>query len=113
VANALDHALNMGVTQIGAVGQRLDIAGLVALLTLIGGRVVFNFTRNWLAHRGVKRLPAKFGLIDLPPAASNHALTIGAIGTMTLALAAIAWVGAFLSFVWACAPMLLRLCVGT
>ena len=34
-------------------------------------------------------------------------------GPVLLALAAIAWVGAFLSFGWACAPMLLRPRVGT
>lgn len=34
------------------------------LISLIGGRVVPSFTRNWLAKRGATRLPAAFGSFD-------------------------------------------------
>ena len=39
--------------------------GVIALLiTLIGGRIVPSFTRNWLAQRGKTDLPAQAGLFD-------------------------------------------------
>jgi uncharacterized protein involved in response to NO len=45
-------------------GSRLGIAAAVALLSLIGGRVVPSFTRNWLARENPGRLPVPFGLFD-------------------------------------------------
>ena len=41
-------------------GLRIAIGAAVALITLIGGRIVPAFTRNWLADRGPGRLPAPF-----------------------------------------------------
>lgn len=41
-------------------GLRLGLAAAVALLMLIGGRIVPSFTRNWLARRGEGRLPIPF-----------------------------------------------------
>jgi uncharacterized protein involved in response to NO len=46
------------------VGRRLGLAAVVFLITLIGGRIVPSFTRNWLAQRGAARLPAPFGRFD-------------------------------------------------
>jgi uncharacterized protein involved in response to NO len=40
---------------------RVGIAVFVLLIGIIGGRIVPSFTRNWLAKRGVLRLPAPFG----------------------------------------------------
>ncbi|WP_114966937.1 NnrS family protein [Alkalilacustris brevis] len=45
-------------------GARLGLAGLIALITLIGGRIVPSFTRNWLAARGPGPLPAAAGGVD-------------------------------------------------
>jgi len=45
-------------------GLRLGTAALIMLLTLIGGRVVPSFTRNWLAQQAPGRLPAAFGRFD-------------------------------------------------
>ena len=39
-------------------------AAAIILITLIGGRVVPAFTRNWLATRGSEALPAEFGRLD-------------------------------------------------
>ncbi|MBL8589436.1 MAG: NnrS family protein [Methylobacteriaceae bacterium] len=47
-----------------AYGTRMAIAGAVLLVSLIGGRIVPSFTRNWLARRGQGRLPAPFGRFD-------------------------------------------------
>lgn len=45
-------------------GSRLGIAAAVALISLIGGRVVPSFTRNWLARENPGRLPVSFGPFD-------------------------------------------------
>jgi uncharacterized protein involved in response to NO len=46
-------------------GSRLGIAAAIALISLIGGRVVPSFTRNWLARENPGRLPMRFGRFDL------------------------------------------------
>ncbi len=48
----------------GSVALRAGLAAAVMLISLIGGRIVPSFTRNWLAQRGVTRLPAPFGTDD-------------------------------------------------
>ena len=45
-------------------GIRIGIAAVIALITLIGGRVVPSFTRNWLSRRHSGTLPAPFGRYD-------------------------------------------------
>lgn len=47
------------------LGARLGIATAVALISLIGGRVIPSFTRNWLARENPGRLPAPFGRFDM------------------------------------------------
>lgn len=42
---------------------RLSIAALIALITLVGGRIIPSFTRNWLVKRS-KPLPAPFSRLD-------------------------------------------------
>ncbi len=46
-------------------GKRIGIAAAILLISLIGGRVVPSFTRNWLAKRGPDALPAPFGKFDV------------------------------------------------
>lgn len=48
----------------GGIGARLALATLILLITLIGGRVVPSFTRNWLAQRRSAVLPAAAGRVD-------------------------------------------------
>jgi uncharacterized protein involved in response to NO len=49
----------------GGFGARIGIGAGVALITLIGGRIVPAFTRNWLRARGVPgRLPSEFDRFD-------------------------------------------------
>jgi uncharacterized protein involved in response to NO len=43
---------------------RAGIAVIVLLISLIGGRIVPSFTRNWLARENPGRLPAPFGKLD-------------------------------------------------
>ena len=62
-ANATFHieAMRTGTSDIG---RRLALAVVVFLITLIGGRVIPSFTRNWLVQRGIARLPVPFGRFD-------------------------------------------------
>jgi uncharacterized protein involved in response to NO len=48
-----------------ALVLRAAVAVLVALIGLVGGRIIPSFTRNWLAKAGAKRLPAPFGRFDI------------------------------------------------
>jgi uncharacterized protein involved in response to NO len=44
---------------------RIGIAVAVLLISLIGGRIIPSFTRNWLAREKPGRLPAPFGRLDI------------------------------------------------
>ncbi|MDA5093767.1 NnrS family protein [Aliiroseovarius sp. KMU-50] len=46
------------------VGMRLGVATAIMLISLVGGRVIPSFTRNWLVKAGRAALPAAFGIID-------------------------------------------------
>jgi uncharacterized protein involved in response to NO len=45
-------------------GIRIGIAVVVALISLIGGRIIPSFTRNWLVRENPGRLPVPFGPFD-------------------------------------------------
>jgi len=65
VANALFHAsAAQGDYAAGGFGFRTGLAVAVMLVTLIGGRIVPSFTRNWLAKHKIGDFPASFGLVD-------------------------------------------------
>ncbi|WP_460450013.1 NnrS family protein [Alsobacter sp. SYSU BS001988] len=68
-------------------GVRLGIAAAVLLLTLVGGRVVPSFTRNWLARENPGRLPAPFGRLDAAAILAS-ALALAAWAAAPEALAA-------------------------
>lgn len=44
--------------------SRAGIGTMVALVMLIGGRIIPSFTRNWLVRENPGRLPAPFGRFD-------------------------------------------------
>lgn len=46
-------------------GMRLGLSAIIMLLSMIGGRIVPSFTRNWLARENPGRLPAPFAKFDL------------------------------------------------
>jgi uncharacterized protein involved in response to NO len=50
---------------------RAGIAVVITLVSLIGGRVIPSFTRNWLAKRGPGQFPAPFGRFDVITVASS------------------------------------------
>jgi uncharacterized protein involved in response to NO len=47
------------------LSARLGIAAAVALISLIGGRVIPSFTHNWLVRQNSERLPVPFGRFDV------------------------------------------------
>ena len=63
-ANALVQIEAVGGPATAALGTRLGLAVVVALIALIGGRVVPSFTRNWLRKRERQAMPAPFGRGD-------------------------------------------------
>ncbi len=80
IANGLDHLAADGILVDQALPWQLAVALITLLISLIGGRIVPSFTRNWLAKRGVtKGLPGQPGRFDL--------ITIG-----LMAFALFAWI---------------------
>ena len=64
-ANALMHEGLLGAEPtLIEVGRRLGLGVLIVLISFIGGRVIPNFTGNWLQARGERR-PPPFGPVDV------------------------------------------------
>lgn len=49
--NVLVHLHALDIAYTAALGNRVGVATLIALISLIGGRLVPSFTRNWLAKQ--------------------------------------------------------------
>ena len=63
------------------VGLRLGFGVVIFLITLIGGRIIPSFTRNWLVKQGAARLPAPFGRFD------GICIAVGALGLVAWTMA--------------------------
>ena len=64
-ANALDHFAAAGVIVDEGAGTRAAIVIVIVMISLIGGRVVPSFTRNWLVKQGAQiGLPTQPGIFD-------------------------------------------------
>ena len=55
IANLLMHLQALGFAIPFGLGWRLGIAVVIVLISVIGGRIVPAFTRNWLNARGIAR----------------------------------------------------------
>jgi uncharacterized protein involved in response to NO len=64
IANLLMHLESNGVAVPSGLGWRLGLAAVIVLISVIAGRVVPSFTRNWLAKRQIVNLPEAPGAID-------------------------------------------------
>jgi len=64
-ANSLTHLDAAGWLPSGAVGERLGLATLILLISLVGGRIIPSFTRNWLIKQGALVVPAPFARFDV------------------------------------------------
>lgn len=59
-ASALDYAAAGDMLRDEGIGYRSGIALVVIMISLIGGRIIPSFTRNWLVKRSIKdRLPVQ------------------------------------------------------
>lgn len=82
VANALDHAAGAGLIGDPDLGWRAAVSLVVLMISLIGGRIIPSFTRNWMTKQGIEGgLPGQPTRFDL-----------GVIGLTALAL--MVWVAA-------------------
>lgn len=97
--NVLMHLDTLDWLPADGAGARLGLAVLVALISLVGGRIVPSFTRNWLARRGESRLPASFGTIDRAALILTVlALVIFVIQPEGLAVSSVAFAAAIAQF---------------
>jgi uncharacterized protein involved in response to NO len=69
-----------------ALSERLAMGVIALLIALIGGRITPSFTRNWLAQRRARRLPAPNGRLDQIAQAVSVAAIIAWIAAPTLPL---------------------------
>ena len=66
LANLLDHLSAGGEIPDSELGWKAAVALVTVMISLIGGRLVPSFTRNWLAKRGVRKgLPVQPTRFDL------------------------------------------------
>jgi uncharacterized protein involved in response to NO len=122
IANLLMHLEAGGVAVPAGLGWRLGLAAAIVLVSVVAGRIVPSFTRNWLAKRPGSALPAAHGAIDRVALGILHAglfgwvffPSLGAIGLLLLLGAALnfwrllRWRG----FATAAEPLLLILHIG-
>lgn len=89
LADAFDHAELAGLALLDGAGWRLGFAIVLMLVSLVGGRIIPSFTRNWLAKQGTtKALPAQ-------PDRFDHAIVaITGVSLLAWAIAPENWVGA-------------------
>jgi uncharacterized protein involved in response to NO len=73
---------------------RIAIAAVIVLITLVGGRIVPSFTRNWLARQGTGRLPAPFSRFDVVSIATGVAALVLWIGLPNAIITGLALIGA-------------------
>lgn len=78
LANAIDHAGAAGLIADPDLGVRGAIALVVLMISLIGGRIIPSFTRNWLQKHGISgRMPTQPGRFDFAVIAVSAAAMFG------------------------------------
>jgi uncharacterized protein involved in response to NO len=64
VADLMMHLEGNGASLSLGLGWRLGLASVIVLISVVAGRIVPSFTRNWLVQRHSTHLPAAHGWID-------------------------------------------------
>jgi uncharacterized protein involved in response to NO len=77
IANLLMHLEMAGAAISPGLGWRLGLAAIAILISVIGGRIIPAFTRNWLVARNCQHLPAAHRLLDSLSLGLLHAGLIG------------------------------------
>ncbi len=65
VGNVVFHLESMRPGGSNGYGMRIGIGTAVLLITVIGGRIIPSFTRNWLARRPPGSMPTAFNRFDV------------------------------------------------
>jgi uncharacterized protein involved in response to NO len=76
LANAAFH-LEAHYAGVADYAVRLGLAVVILLVSLIGGRIIPSFTRNWLARRNPGRLPVPFATFDVVTLATSAVALAG------------------------------------
>jgi uncharacterized protein involved in response to NO len=98
IANALDHAAAAELLPDPDLGVRTGIALVVMMISLIGGRIIPSFTRNWMAKQGIRdRLPTQPTRFDIAVLALTALALIGWIAMPVSVLTAAALLAAGLA----------------
>ena len=85
VGSLLVHLQVLGIALSADTGNRLGLATILALVSLVGGRIVPSFTRNWLGKaRPGGALPAQAGRFDM----AALLVTVAGLATWVVAPAA-------------------------
>lgn len=85
--DALDHASAAGLIADPDLAWKCAVALVTILISLIGGRIIPSFTRNWLMKQGTAQaLPVQPGRFDLA------VIAVTAVAMLAWILAPIGWV---------------------
>jgi uncharacterized protein involved in response to NO len=86
IANGLDHLAAAGMFVDPALPWQLAVALITLMISLIGGRIVPSFTRNWLAKSGVTQ-----GLPTQPNRFDKVAIGLTALSLLAWIAAPLGW----------------------
>jgi len=64
IADLLMHLESLGFAVPTGLGWRLAVGAPIVLISVIGGRIIPSFTRNWLFKRKSSRLPSPHDMLD-------------------------------------------------
>lgn len=79
VLTAADLLMDLSMEGFGTLsgyGWRLALAAILILISVVGGRIIPSFTRNWLVARGETRLPEPTAVIDRASLGVLHATLV-------------------------------------
>lgn len=100
LCNVLVHAEALGLIDSAGRVQKFSIVVVIMLISLIGGRIIPSFSRNWLVKQGAAQLPAPFGGFDrLTLAVTLIALAVWAAAPLGAATGGLAGLAAVLNLV--------------
>lgn len=100
VANLLMDLALEGYASLAGYGWRLGLVATLVLVSVIGGRIVPAFTRNWLLVRRSEPLPAPAGLLDQASLGVLHAALLAWVFVPTAHLTGLALVCAGALNLW-------------
>ena len=82
IANGIDHAASLGLLSDDGLGWRSGLSLVVVMISLIGGRIIPSFTRNWLSKQGVREglpgQPTRYDIATIAVTAAGLALWVAA-----------------------------------